>query len=273
MTQAEFNQMLQTAIAGNVAGGYYMSKWSGEEIDRLLSLLDTPSAGAHNSIYRGNYLGDSYTAAQQAAVTAGTFDDLFIGDYWTIGCVNYRIAGFDYYLNSGDTVCTTHHMIVVPDTCLYNYVMNDTNTTEGGYKGCKMRTIGLNIAKATATSAFGSDHILSHRELLTNAVSNGRPSGAAWYDCTVELMNAAMVYGHFLFLPWNDGVNIPTNYTISKGQLPMFFFRHDLIGNLENWWLRDIVSDLHFARVANDGSAIYNGASNARGVRPAISVS
>lgn len=36
MTQAEFNQMLQTAIAEGAAGGYYTSKYSGEEIDRLL---------------------------------------------------------------------------------------------------------------------------------------------------------------------------------------------------------------------------------------------
>lgn len=37
MTQAEFNQMLQAAVAGNVAGGYYMSRWKGEEIDAMLS--------------------------------------------------------------------------------------------------------------------------------------------------------------------------------------------------------------------------------------------
>lgn len=231
------------------------------------------NAGAHNSIYRGKYLGTTYTAAQQAAVAAGTFDDLFIGDYWTIDGVNYRIAAFDYYLNNGDTACATHHMIVVPDTNLYTHVMNDTNTTEGGYNGSKMRTSGLTQAKTTAAAAFGSAHILSHREFLTNAVSNGRPSGASWYDCTVELMNEAMVYGHSVFLPGNDGTNIPYNYTVSKGQLPLFAHRHDLICNRATFWLRDIVSAALFAIVRTHGNANCNGASYANGVRPAIPVS
>lgn len=231
------------------------------------------NAGAHNAIYRGKYLGNTYTAAQQAAVAAGTFDDLFIGDYWTIGGVNYRIAGFDYYLNNGDTACATHHMIVVPDTQLYTHVMNDTNVTEGGYYGSKMRTSGLNQAKTTAESAFGASHILSHREYLTNAVSNGRPSGGSWYDCTVELMSERMVYGNGIFMPVSDGTNVPSNYTVSKGQLPLFLYRHDLIGNRENWWLRDVITAAIFAFVSYDGRALYSGASTARGVRPAIPVS
>lgn len=36
MTQAEFNKMLQTAIAGGAVGGYYTSQFSGEEIDKKL---------------------------------------------------------------------------------------------------------------------------------------------------------------------------------------------------------------------------------------------
>lgn len=231
------------------------------------------NAGAHNAIYRGKYLGNTYTAAQQAAVAAGTFDDLFIGDYWTIGGVNYRIAGFDYYLNNGDTACATHHMIVVPDTQLYTHVMNDTNVTEGGYYGSKMRTSGLNQAKTTAESAFGASHILSHREYLTNAVSNGRPSGGSWYDCTVELMSERMVYGNGIFMPVSDGTNVPSNYTVSKGQLPLFLYRHDLIGNRENWWLRDVITAAYFAVVYHDGDTTYLSAGYALGVRPAIPVS
>ena len=33
MTQQEFNEMLARAIAGELGGGTYISRWSGEEID------------------------------------------------------------------------------------------------------------------------------------------------------------------------------------------------------------------------------------------------
>ena len=42
--------------------------------------LGNRNAGFHNSVYRGKYLGSSVTAEQYAQISAGTFDDLFIGD-------------------------------------------------------------------------------------------------------------------------------------------------------------------------------------------------
>ena len=172
------------------------------------------NAGAHNAIYRGKSLGSTVTTAQYAAIKAGTFDDLYIGDYWTIGGVNYRIAAFDYYLNSGDTSCTTHHVVIVPDTCLYNAQMHNTssgsyeggaaNTTTGGYVGSDMYKSNLEQAKTTIKSAF-SGHVLKHRIYLTNAVANGRASGGAWCDSEVDLMCEQMVYGSGIFSPVSDG--------------------------------------------------------------------
>lgn len=231
------------------------------------------NAGAHNSIYRGKYLGETYTAEQQAAVAAGTFDDLYIGDYWTINGVNYRIAAFDYFLHCGDQDCTTHHIVVVPDTSLYTHVMNDAASTENGYYGSKMRTSGLDEAKSKAAAAFGAGHILSHREYLTNAVTNGKASGGSWYDSTLELMNERMVYGNAVFTPTSDGTTVPNNYTVCKSQLPLFALRPDLIGIRVNYWLRDVIIAAAFAYVNHTGLAYYRGASDALGVRPAIPVS
>ena len=229
------------------------------------------NAGAHNSIFRGKNLGTAVTAAQYAAIAAGTFDDLFIGDYWVIGGVTYRIAAFDYYLRCGDTDLTTHHVVIVPDSNLYNHAMNDTNTTEGGYVGSKMYTTGLAQAKTTIKAAF-PNHVLKHRVYLTNAVSNSKPSAGAWCDSEVELMNEQMVYGGAIFMPGCDGTTVPTNYRVEKSQLPLFTHRPDLISNRLTFWLRDVVSAARFARVHGDGDANYSGASAPVGVRPAFSI-
>lgn len=240
------------------------------------------NAGAHNAIYRGKSLGSTVTTAQYAAIKAGTFDDLYIGDYWTIGGVNYRIAAFDYYLNSGDTNCTTHHVVIVPDTCLYNAQMHNTssgswesgaaNTTAGGYVGSDMYKSNLEQAKTTIKSAF-SGHVLKHRIYLTNAVANGRASGGAWCDSEVDLMCEQMVYGSGIFSPVSDGSNVPANYRVEKSQLPLFQHEPSRICNRAAWWLRDVITASSFAIVNSTGNANYNGASDSYGVRPAFCIS
>lgn len=239
------------------------------------------NAGAHNAIYRGKSLGSTVTTAQYAAIKAGTFDDLYIGDYWTIGGVNYRIAAFDYYLNSGDTNCTTHHVVIVPDTCLYNAQMHNTssggwesgaaNTTAGGYVGSDMYKSNLKQAKTTIKSAF-SGHVLKHRIYLTNAVANGRASGGAWCDSEVDLMCEQMVYGNGIFSPVSDGSNVPANYRVEKSQLPLFQHEPSRICNRAAWWLRDVITASLFALV-DSGNAGYYDASLSFGVRPAFCIS
>lgn len=139
--------------------------------DDLLRIMTAPNAGAHNAVYRGKALGREVTDAQWAALAAGSFDELYIGDYWTKDGVNYRLAAFDYFLNCGDTACTAHHAVVVPDTSLYDAQMHNTSTgdwesgadtTAGGYVGSGMHKTNLANAKTTDKSAF-SGHVLKHR--------------------------------------------------------------------------------------------------------------
>lgn len=237
-----------------------------------LELLIGENAGSHNSIYRGKNLGTQVTDAQYQAIQAGTFDDLYIGDYWTIGGVNWRIAAFDYYYNTGDTAFTKHHAVIVPDTSLYTHVMNDTNITTGAYVGSKMYTEGLDQAKTTINNAFGSSHVLSHRIYLSNATSNGRASAGVWMDSTVDLMCEHMVYGSGIFSPVSDGSTVPNNYRVEKSQLPLFAHNPTMIGIRSTWWLRDVITSAYFANVNYTGAAYSLNASDVNGVRPAFCI-
>ena len=232
-----------------------------------------PNAGSHNGIYRGNNLGSSVTEEQWNAIQSGTFEDLYIGDYWVIGGVNWRIAAFDYYLNCGDTSFTSHHVVIVPDTSLYTHNMNDTDITTGAYIGSKMYTEGLDQAKTQIQSAFESSHVLTHRLLLTNATSNGYASGGSWVDSTVDLMCENMVHGSLIFSPVSSGTNIPYNQRVEKGQLPLFALAPKYIQNRNAlYWLRDVISSAAFSFVGDGGGVYSLRASRVYGVRPAFCI-
>ena len=239
--------------------------------DAIFSMLDQVSPEVHRMIFRGKSLGASLTNDQKTAISNGTFKDIFLGDYWTISGVTYRVADFDYWLRCGDVDFTKHHLVLVPDAPMYNHVMNDEAKTEGGYMLSKMKTEGLTEAKSKITAAFGAN-LLTHKEYFVNATTAGRPSGRIWVESDVDLMNEKMVYGTHVFSPVSDGTNVPGNWTIDKSQLALFQAVPRFIHNRATYWLRDVVSWAHFASVGSIGNANYHAASTSLGVRPAFAI-
>lgn len=238
------------------------------DIDSVRNVL-ADGAAAHNCIYRGKNLGTSVTAEQYTAISSGKFTDLYIGDYWVINGVTYRIAAFDYYYNCGDTNFTKHHVVIVPDTSLYKAQMNTSNVTTGGYTGSAMYKSNLAQAKTTIKAAFGSAHVLTKRELLTNAVNGNTPSGWAWFDSDVELMNEVQAYGS---VAWGAHDGNGYNVASGDGQFPLFMFDRTKLHNREDYWLRDVASAASFSYVSAHGFADASYASRSIGVRPAFCI-
>lgn len=243
-----------------------LASWAAVELAGLISPIN------HCNVFRGKNLGGGVSSVQKAAIKDGSFDNLYIGDYWVINGVTWRIADMDYFLHCGDTEFTRHHLVIVPDTQLYTGKMNEAHTTEGGYVGSLMYREGLDQAKTTIAAAFGN-LVTTHRDILCNAVSNGRQSGGGWFDSTVELMCERMVYGNSVFQPGCDGSTIPYNYTTGKSQFALFRMAPRYITNRQWYWLRDVVSAAVFAYVHNYGFAGYDYAGLVLGVRPYFVIS
>lgn len=241
--------------------------------DALFAMLDGfAPVELRRVLFRGKNLGTALTAVQKAAIKDGSFKGMFLGDYWSIGGRIWRIVDMDYWYNCGDTAFTSHHLVIMPDEALYNAQMNTTNVTTGGYVGSAMYKSNLANAKTIVNAAFQGS-VLTHREYLCNAVANGRPSGGAWFDSSIELPNEPMMYGHPHFSPTSDGSTVPSIYTISKTQLALFMVCPRFIVNRSyNQWLRDVVSSAPFASVANNGATAFGNASNSCGVRPVFPV-
>lgn len=241
--------------------------------DALFAMLDGfAPVELRRVLFRGKNLGTALTAVQKAAIKDGSFKGMFLGDYWSIGGRIWRIVDMDYWYNCGDTAFTSHHLVIMPDEALYNAQMNTTNVTTGGYVGSAMYKSNLANAKTIVNAAFQGS-VLTHREYLCNAVANGRPSGGAWFDSSIELPNEPMMYGHPHFSPTSDGSAVPSIYTISKTQLALFMVCPRFIVNRSyNQWLRDVVSSAAFALVNYDGGPTCSYASNSLGVRPVFPV-
>ena len=260
-------------------GGYTKS-----EVDTLLNgkadtshshaleSLSTNSIAFHNSYPRCKYLGTTITDAQNTAIKNRTYDDLFIGDYWTINGVNWRIVAIDYYYNVGDTNFDKGNIIVMPDTVLYSAQMNTTDTTAGAYAGSLMRTQNLNSARTIAQNAFGS-HLANHRILLANAVDSSGPSNWAWYDSdSVELPSEVQIYGTRVWGSALKGFDVATQ----KQQFPLLALAPQFVNTRQTYWLQDVSSysvSGSFAYVSTYGHADFSYASHSLGVRPSVTLS
>ena len=228
----------------------------------------------HNAVFRGKSLGSSVTSAQWTAISSGTFNDLYVGDYWTINGVKWRIAGFDIYYGKGDTAFNTHHAVIVPDTNLTSAKMNNTDTTTGGYVGSKMYTDTLPTVLTTIRNAFGTDHVLKYSNLLTTSINDsltnrwGNASGASdnwgWKDRYLDLMNENQVYGSIVWS--SSGLETGSDNV----QFPLFRLKPEFINKQQSWyWLRNVASSAHFAGVDRSGYSYYGSrASESGGVRP-----
>jgi hypothetical protein len=231
-------------------------------INNLIKAIDGAGAGFHSSIYRGKYLGDTYTDAQKEAIANGSFDDLFVGDYWTINDITWRIADVDYYYNVGDTQFTKHHVIIVPDTTLYDAKMNETDNTTNGYTASNMYTTNLDNARTAFDNAFGASYIPSHRGLYLDHTNYDNPSSYSFRDMRIELMNEQQLYGHGV---WSQNV-----YEVGtqKTQFRLFSLDQTKINIRNAYWLTNIKGYHDFCCIDADGRPNTSGASSSKGVRP-----
>lgn len=84
----------------------------------LVNIEEYRTLAHKRGVSRGNNLGSTFTTAQRAAIRDGSFEGLFLGDYWMHAGVRWRIVDFDYWYGrqgSSGTRVLDHHIVIVPD--------------------------------------------------------------------------------------------------------------------------------------------------------------
>lgn len=241
-------------------------------------------AEAHNAMWGGRDITAAFNNGTVSAnIANGTFRDIFPGDYitkqvtisGTTYTVNWVVTDCDYWIKKGDTATTTHHVAIVPQAPIFNANMNNDNVTTGGYAGSRMYRETIPACATGIVSAFGSDHILTFRDGISNSVdtshvSSGIPQWTGtpgwwgeWVSVQCNLMSEKMVYGAPICAAG------AMDNTMATRQMSAFRLSEKLINyNRQWWWLRDVVSSAHFARAAGYGHATAYDASASNGVRP-----
>lgn len=240
---------------------------------------------SHLNTFRGKYLGDKVTDEQMRVIKNGSFKGLYVGDYWTIGGINWRIVHFDYWYGLGRLDKDTekmfkHHVVIMPDTVLYHQRMNAEKTTAGGYCDSEMRKRGLNKAKEMINKAFPNmlyDHYDALSKIITDGlVSTGDTSKSplAWEYVTVEIPSELMMFGTRIHASQNSGLTCQEFSPMSKTQLELFRLRPQYINAFDRYWLNDIVNNEYFASVYFFGNATFSRANKEEevGVRPVFAI-
>lgn len=212
----------------------------------------------HRNIFRGKHLGESITEEQLEVIRDGSFADLYVGDYWEINGVKYRIADINYWKNVGypeSEKVQKPHILIVPDTILGSGQMNTGNSTSGGYRSSAMKSTKLNQIADALPDTFKS-LLLTHRMF----------SDGAWINASVDLMSEVMVHGTYVCTDNNN------RQTSDTQQLSLFRLCPALKSIGQNYWLRNVAGSQTYTLISQYGDASSDMATSTYGIRPVFAI-
>lgn len=271
--------------------------WSANNQFAKINTIETNTVEWHNSHYRGiNLISDGHFADMAAlltAIRAQDWSDIYIGDYVELTftyegasrTVKFYVGEIDKFYKVGNTSLATHHLVMVTGDLGISQVMNDTNTTAGGYVGSKAHTVTLPALYAILNPLF-NNAILTHREHLSNTVlsaqtvslslddgngavtyscnnfpvySSGDPNtpgcvtAGAWYDCNLVLMSEIEMFGSNRFS--SSGMD---DLMCPEGQIAAFKYNRNLqtLNRTINTWLRNVNSASRFCACSRYGTSL-----------------
>ena len=175
---------------------------------------------AHNSVYRGKWLGTAPTEAQLDAIENGSFDDLYIGDFWsnssdpTSNEIRWRIAGFNYFHNVGlHNEVLRNHAVIIPDTTLVQSAPSRSSNfyiTQMGYKynGIRGYSGSYGYIGGSGSSAYINNDTIHNIDTIPDYVSLVYISGFTIYDSNDQVIQSG-AYGAFPIVDYGEDPENP----------------------------------------------------------------
>lgn len=205
-----------------------------------LSVNDSISINSNLVTVLGTANAADAFAALRTRADAGNFYGLRLGDYIDVPSMTidgseiansnerlrFEIAGFDTYLNVGDTPVSSHHILMISKNCVFQKAMNSTPINAGGYAASELCAYLNNQVKTGLVNAIGIIPKTVHRSLDTKGEW-------AWLAETVFIPSEVEVFGH---QAWSNNRGYSSGTSV---QWPLFSeFPQKRIANWNGsrWW-------------------------------------
>lgn len=274
-------EIIQDNVGNAIDGRTIFSSESGTggpiSFASLLGFEPEP-AQLHRSVFRGKNLGSEYTPAQQKMVLDGTFDDIWVGDYWEIDDNVWRVADIDnklgstIYQNNALSIMEDHHIVVIPDFALGVKPMSTSDTIPSNNS--------YNVTALFAT--YIPQYFANVRSIFNNKVWNrpiyfnvGNSNSGTWVSRYLDLMTIANVLGVIPATTTEYTTNDNEQYSLFRVQ-PKYMNIKVKPENTDPEWTRFVFRDIskndHKPYIFNRGSngITENNAKNNAGIRPAV---
>lgn len=251
--------------------------------DDLVFALLTGSPEMHKNIIRGRNLGVRISPEQHKAITSGTFEGLWLGDYWFNNNMAWRIVDFNYW--NVNNALPTPHIVVMPDRPLYRQQMYDTTASStNSFWGSKVWQ-NINGCDDYVIRVFDSNTIRLHVDSYQSQMNEG----GGFVSPTIKsksidprvkyiIPNEIMIYGTRVSA--TSGIGSDGLHEVSSRQLQLFSMGWN--PGDSDFWLRDQTYINTYSVYGAEASSI-GGASTVRfsgdgvqnethGVRPVFAI-
>ena len=232
-------------------------------------------------ITRGNNLGKTITAAQKMAIRNGTFDGMWLGDYWQFNdnTCKWIIVDFDRYLDHPNGT-NQHRITIMSDRNLgIDNIGEAANWWKNGWNGTKMRrdyAEGM-VRFASALQTFDISDFKTFPVFEPHGFEDTSDSWSRtekdwrWEYPKVTIPSEFEMFGsNFIHDRINGGEN---NVAPIPRQLSYFRLGNPLSFPGESFWLRDQVTTTRFALYYGDQRHVsWADGTSKYGVRPLMSI-
>lgn len=245
-------------------------------VNELEYLIFDSNPIMHRHIWRGKNLGNHLTDEQYQNIRTGDFHNLWIGDYWEINNIKYRIVDFDYfniYQMTDHPRITTHTAQIMPDTVLTKNPMHNTSSNSQGYLNSSYITQTHSSMETNLKSIF-NNHLLPFTSQVVSSMHNNVPTGLTLVWWWSRLPSLEMLTGTYPNgWDWNSTQQWGPPYMEASPQLSAFRLNKDITNCSDSYWLSSPVGgyEFHYYNV-DDGTFNYKYANQECGWRPIFQI-